>query len=105
MASEYKFSSGIRKQAIELSKEFTNGNYCECHHIVPKAIAKKYNLPPELINSLLNCIALEPNLHDWLHGARFCKADRECDWRGLTEEDFIFLAISLLGIDPKYFEQ
>jgi hypothetical protein len=74
-------------------------------NIETEFIAKKYNLPPEIIKSLANCIAIESDFHNWLHGARSCKADQECEWKGLTEDDLIFLAIAYLGIDPKYFEE
>ena len=103
--TNYEFSDGVRNQARRLAKPFTKEKYIECHHLVAKEIAHKYNLRKEIITSIDNCIAIEVDLHHWLHGARFCEADRKCDWKGLEEEDYIFLAIAYLGIDPKYFEE
>jgi hypothetical protein len=43
------------------------------HHIVPKSLAQKYNLPPDKIRSEDNAIALE-RFPQFIHGVRLQKA-------------------------------
>jgi hypothetical protein len=100
----YEFSDGTKNSARKLAKPFTGRQSTEVHHIVAKEIANRYNLPPDKIRSLSNAIALEPNLHAWLHGKRFDELDHEAEWKGLEEDDYAFLAQSLLGIDGSFFE-
>jgi len=93
------------------------------HHICPKSLAQKYNLPPDKIRSEDNAIALETDFHNFIHGVRLQKAqlieilgddlsplekeidDSEIEWCGFDEDDFIFLAIALLGINENYFKK
>ena len=93
------------------------------HHLCPKSLAQKYNLPPDKIRSEDNAIALETDFHNFIHGVRLPKAqlieilgddlsplekeidDDEIEWKGFDEDDYIFLAIALLGIAEEYFDK
>ena len=93
------------------------------HHIVPKSLAQKYNLPPDKIRSEDNAIALETDFHNWIHGVRLPKEelielmdgdiselskqidDDEIEWKGFDEDDFKFFAIALLGMSEEDFSQ
>ena len=93
------------------------------HHIVPKSLAQKYNLPPDKIRSEDNAIALETDFHNWIHGLRLPKEelielmdgdiselskqidDNEIEWKGFDEDDFKFFAIALLGMSEEYFNK
>ena len=93
------------------------------HHIVPKSLAQKYNLPPDKIRSEENAIALETDFHNFIHGVRLPKAqlieilgedisqlekeidDNEIEWRGFDEDDFKFFAIALLGMSEEDFNK
>ena len=96
----------------------------DVHHIFPKSLAKKYNLPSFLVKTDDNAIALEKRtFHLWVHGGRIGINqlvelldnavtelekqidDDEIEWKGFEEEDYIFLAITLLGIDEYYFSE
>lgn len=106
MSKEYNLSNKVKAEAQRRAKDFSPGQRKDVHHIVPKSIAKKYRLPKEVITSIENAIAIEQDtFHAWIHGKKLCREDEICDWTGFSEEDFIFLAISLLGIDPKYFNR
>ena len=93
------------------------------HHIVPKSLAQKYNLPPDKIRSEENAIALETDFHNWIHGVRLPKEelielmdgdiselskqidDDEIEWKGFDEDDFKFFAIALLGMSKEDFNK
>ena len=93
------------------------------HHIVPKSLAQKYNLPPDKIRSEDNAIALETDFHNWIHGVRLPKEelielmdgdiselskqidDNEIEWKGFDEDDFKFFAIALLGMSEEDFNK
>ena len=93
------------------------------HHIVPKSLAQKYNLPPDKVRSEENAIALETDFHNFIHGVRLPKAqlieilgddlsplekeidDSEIEWCGFDEDDFKFFAIALLGMSEEDFSQ
>ena len=96
------------------------------HHIVPKSLAQKYNLPPDKIRSEDNAIALETDFHNWIHGLRLPKEeliellendvgeldelskqidDNEIEWKGFDEDDFKFFAIALLGMSEEDFNK
>ena len=93
------------------------------HHIVPKSLAQKYNLPPDKIRSEENAIALETDFHNWIHGVRLPKEelielmdgdiselskqidDNEIEWKGFDEDDFKFFAIALLGMSEEDFNK
>jgi len=95
----------------------------DVHHIVSKFTANKYNLPTCLVKTDDNAIALERDFHSWIHGNRltteqlaellgdemtewdYNHSDSEIEWKGFEEEDYIFLAITLLGIDEHYFSE
>ena len=96
------------------------------HHICPKSLAQKYNLPPDKIRSEDNAIALETDFHNWIHGLRLPKEeliellendvgeldelskqidDNEIEWKGFDEDDFKFFAIALLGMSEEDFNK
>ena len=93
------------------------------HHLCPKSLAQKYNLPPDKIRSEENAIALETDFHNFIHGVRLQKAqlieilgddlsplekeidDDEIEWCGFDEDDFKFFAIALLGMSEEDFSQ
>ena len=96
------------------------------HHICPKSLAQKYNLPPDKIRSEENAIALETDFHNWIHGLRLPKEeliellendvgeldelskqidDNEIEWKGFDEDDFKFFAIALLGMSEEDFNK
>ena len=96
------------------------------HHICPKSLAQKYNLPPDKIRSEENAIALETDFHNWIHGLRLPKEeliellendvgeldelskqidDDEIEWKGFDEDDFKFFAIALLGMSEEDFNK
>ena len=93
------------------------------HHICPKSLAQKYNLPPDKIRSEENAIALETDFHNWIHGVRLPKEelielmdgdiselskqidDNEIEWKGFDEDDFKFFAIALLGMSEEDFNK
>jgi len=97
---KYNFSNSIKKEAHRRSKGFNNDQQKDIHHIVAKSIAKKFNLPKEIIASQTNAIALEKDsFHKDIHGGFSNEF-----YKGFEEEDYIFLAIALLGIDESYFK-
>ena len=95
----------------------------DVHHIVSKFTSNKYNLPTCLVKTDDNAIALEKDFHSWIHGNRLTTeqlaellgdemtewdyehSDCEIEWKGFTEDDYIFLAVAYLGIDEKYFQE
>ncbi len=95
----------------------------DVHHIFPKSLAKKYNLPTCLVKTDDNAIALEKDFHSWIHGNRLSTAqlaellgdemtewdyqhsDFEIEWKGFDEDDYIFLAVAYLGIASEYFNE
>jgi len=84
MSKEYNLpKSMIREANEEAIKEGFHPD--SVHHICPKSVAKKYNLPHEKIVSLDNAIALDQPFHNWIHET-------------FEEDDYIFLAQALLGI-------
>ena len=85
------FSKEVKGFARDQAKEFVGDKYCHCHHIVAKEIAQKYDLDPAIVTSVFNAIVIEADYHQWIHGKHYCKADDECDWKGLTEDDYLFL--------------
>ena len=92
----------------------------DVHHIFPKSLSKKYNVPTHLVRKDENAIALERDFHSWIHGDRLTReqfirlmkddcfqelfavemeiSDFENEWQGLDQDDFKFFAIALLGI-------
>jgi len=93
------------------------------HHLCPKSLAQKYNLPPDKIRSEDNAIALETDFHNFIHGVRLPKTqlieilgddlsplekeidDNEIEWKGFDEDDFKFFAIALLGMSEEDFNK
>jgi len=57
----------------------------------PCRLAGKYRIPPELVKTIDNAIALDEELHKFV----------EETW---DEEDYIQYAVNSMGIDPDYFE-
>jgi hypothetical protein len=80
----YCFSDQVRKEALWLATEaeFDADNI---HHLLSKYIARKYRIDPRIVKSLDNAIALDYGLHNEIHET----------W---DEEDYIFIAVSLLGL-------
>lgn len=124
MSSErYNFSNEMKIKAHKRAELFNPAQSKDVHHIVSKFISNKYNLPTCLVKNDLNAIALEREFHSWLHGCRLSKqqmirmlgneiseleksiSDEEADWKGLVEDDYVFLATALLGIDENYFNE
>ena len=95
----------------------------EVHHIFPKSLAQKYHLPTHLIENDNNAIALERDFHAFIHGVRLSTEqlaevledemtefdyqhdDEEIEWTGFDEDDYIFFAVALLGINEAYFDE
>ena len=77
------------------------------HHLCPKSLAKKYNLPHNKIVSPDNAIALEQDFHDAIHnGGKFFDEEIN-EWGDIDafdEDDYIFLAIALLGLSGEDFD-
>lgn len=124
MAKEkYSFSNEMKEKAQKRAELFNPHEKKNTHHILPKHLAKKYDLPTALVRNDLNAIALEIDLHDFLHGKHFTKDqlarifenelskleleidDDEIEWQGLEEDDFIFLAQAMLGIAQETFDK
>ena len=127
MSSErYNFSSEMKIKAHKKAELFNPEKAKNIHHIVPKSLAQKYNLPPDKIRSEDNAIALETDFHNWIHGLRLPKEeliellendvgeldelskqidDNEIEWKGFDEDDFKFFAIALLGMSEEDFSQ
>lgn len=129
MAKEkYSFSQEMKDKAQKRAELFNPTEKKNTHHILPRHLGKKYDLPVALIRNDLNAIALEIDLHDWLHGKKFTKTqlmrilqneynelanelgddgqeikDSEIEWEGLDEDDFIFLAQAILGLTDEDF--
>jgi len=90
---EFSFSGENKKWAFQNSDGFGGRQRKDIHHIVPCSVAKKYHLDKSKITSKENAIALERNtFHKEIH-------------KIFEEDDYIFLAISLLGFEGKDFEQ
>lgn len=122
MGDRLSFSKEIKRKAHRRARDFAPGKPKEVHHIVAKSVAKRFRLPTHLVKKDENAIALERNLHAWIHGLRLTPEqlvalldqeiselekqidDEEIEWKGFDNDDYIFLAIALLGIDEKYFK-
>lgn len=91
MKDRYSFSKEVKREAHGLANKEFGKHYRTVHHIFPKALARKYNVPAGIVKKIDNAIALTPEEHTWVHEV-------------FDEEDYIFLAIALLGIDEKYFD-
>ncbi len=85
----YKIPTSIKRKAQADSLEF-GIEADSIHHIVPKDIAKKYHLDRRKIKSADNAIGLEQDFHDWIH-------------ENFEEDDYIYLAINLLGFTEEDF--
>ena len=113
----------MKEKAHKRAELFNPEQSKNVHHIFPKSLANKYNIPTHLIRIDENAIALERDFHDWIHGLRLSKeqlidiiggdlseleeslSDCEIEWKGFDEDDYIFLAIALLGIAEEYFDK
>ena len=105
-SQEYGFSDETKKWARNNSKGFNDGVAKDVHHIVSKYTAKKYGLDKKRIKSKENAIALERNtFHAVIHGRRLTQEDKEMEWKGFEESDYIFLAQALLGFTEEDFEK
>lgn len=106
MSKEYAIPSEVKREAEKQAKEIgVNPN--SIHHICPKSLAKKYNLPHNKIVSPDNAIALEQDFHDAIHnGGKFFDEEIN-EWGDIDafdEDDYIFLAIALLGLAESDFD-
>jgi hypothetical protein len=119
----YSFSSEMKRKAHKRAELFNSHKTKEVHHIVSKFTCNKYKLPLMLTKTDDNAIALERDLHAWIHGQRLTKEqrieilgddlseleksidDNEIEWTGFDNDDYIFLAVALLGIREEYFNE
>ena len=93
MTEKYRFSNETKRWAMENSKGFGGREKKNVHHIVPRSVASKYGLDKQRITSRDNAIALEIfSFHEQIH-------------QDFTEDDYIFLAQSLLGYTEEDFEK
>jgi hypothetical protein len=122
-SERYNFSNEMKLKAHKRAELFCPEKSKNVHHIVPKYTSNKYNIPTCLVRKDENAIALERDFHSWIHGNRLNTTqlaellgdemteldrlidDNEIEWKGFTEDDYIFLAVALLGIDENYFNQ
>ena len=89
---EYGFSDEVKKNAHKRANEIGIRGKKDVHHIVPRSVARKYNLNKSIITSEDNAIALEQNtVHKEIHEV----------WE---ESDYITMAITLLGFTEEDFE-
>ena len=113
----------MKLKAYKKAELFNPEKAKNIHHIVPKSLAQKYNLPPDKIRSEDNAIALETDFHNWIHGVRLPKEelielmdgdiselskqidDNEIEWKGFDEDDFKFFGIALLGMSEEDFNK
>lgn len=95
----------MKAKAHKKAELFNPDKSKDVHHIFPKSLANKYNIPTHLIRRDENAIALERDFHDWIHGKRFTSEDEEIEWKGFDEDDYIFLAVAYLGIAQEYFDE
>lgn len=126
---KYSFSNEMKQKAQKRAELFNPKEKKNVHHICPKSLSKKYDLPSSKVTIDLNAIALEIDFHDWLHGKKFTKEelikilgnelnelnkeldegreikDNEIEWEGLDEGDFIFLAQAILGLTDDDFNE
>ena len=88
----YDFPWRIKQKAKKKARKVGVKGKLNVHHIVPKWVAKKYNIPEREIIHPNNAIALEKKtFHPWIH-------------EHFEEQDFIYLAVAYLGIAREYFE-
>jgi len=98
MSKEYTIP-GDMKRIAEAEARKIGVNPDSTHHICPVSLARKYRLPHDKIVSRENVIALEQDFHDWIH-----KGEDEV-FTGFEEDDYIFLAIALLGLSGEDFNE
>ena len=91
-SKEYGFSDEVKRWARNNAKEFDIGEHKDVHHIVPRSVAKKYRLNKEKIQSKDNAFAINLDWHREIHET-------------FTEDDYIFLAIAVLGFTEEDFER
>jgi len=107
MSKEYTIPSQMKREAEKEAQEI-GVSPDSVHHIVPRSLARKYNLPHGKIVSLDNALALEQDFHDAIHhgGKFFDQLTGEWDEiDAFEEEDYIFLAVALLGIPESDFDE
>ena len=92
-SKEYGFSDEVKRWAHKNAKGKDIGERKNVHHIVPRYTAKKFRLDKEKIQSRENAIALPAEgWHQEIHET-------------FTEDDYIFLAIALLGFTEEDFKR
>lgn len=107
MSKEYTIPSDMKREA-EAQARSIGVRPDSVHHICPRSLAKKYNLPKDKIVCLDNALALEQDFHDAIHhGGKFIDQETgevvEID--AFEEEDYIYLAIALLGLSESDFDE
>lgn len=104
---KYGFSKEVEKKAYQKAESFSPTEKKNIHHICPCSLAKKFNLPHNKIVSPDNAIALEQDFHDAIHnGGKFFDEEIN-EWGDIDafdEDDYIFLAIALLGLAESDFD-
>jgi hypothetical protein len=103
----YSFSSDIKNITFKKAREFISKPN-SIHHICPRSLAKKYNLKREFVVKEENAIALEQDFHDAIHhgGKYFDQEFKEwVEIEAFNEEDYIYLAIALLGLSGEDFDE
>ena len=92
---EYGFSDEVKQWAHKNAKDLEVGKEKNVHHIVPRSVAAKYRLDKTRIKSKDNAIALSSErggFHEEIHET----------W---TENEYIMMAIALLGFTEEDFEK
>ena len=94
-SKEYGFSDEVKRWAHKNASGKDIGERKNVHHIVPRYTAKKFRLDKTRIQSRENAIALpekKNGFHEEIHEI-------------FTEDDYIFLAIAVLGFTEEDFER
>lgn len=107
MSKEYTIPGDMKREA-EAQARSIGVRPDSVHHLCPCSLAKKYNLPKDKIVCLDNALALEQDFHDAIHhGGKFVDQETgevvEID--AFEEEDYIYLAIALLGLSESDFDE
>ena len=107
MSKEYTIPGDMKRIAEAEAREI-GVNPDSNHHIVKRSLAKKYRLPHDKIVSKENVIALEQDFHDAIHnGGTFIDQEtgEVIEIEAFTEDDYIFLATTLLGLSEEDFNE
>ena len=90
-SSKYEFNRRVRREALNIAdnkcSECGSDMKIELHHIASVHACRIVGVPHALISNLKNCLILCRECHGNLH-------------RETTTDDFIQLALALLGLQP-----